>query len=261
MARGGNGKGGGRGGNGQAARGGGPPNGGRQGGGNKHCNICNKNGHNSADCYQNPDRKPNNDNGKCKGNGQQNTTSQGQVQGGKWCSNCNMKNHNTEDCSRGPKSSGQSRPQAQIQNHPQYPNQGYGGQQQPQIPDINGVPIVFNDPCQLCTQHGHIARDCPSRHTYIPPQAGSYFPQTYPPPSNVPIYTPPQQQWQQWQGPEMVGEEVSTHYQQQQQQNGNMQEPIQNGYQGYLGYNCEVAVQREGNRDRDGDFVMEDMWY
>ncbi|KAN0099725.1 hypothetical protein V8E51_013500 [Hyaloscypha variabilis] len=244
MARGGNIKNGGRG-------------GGRQGGNNKHCDICNKNGHNTVECNQNPNNKNKQNNAKEKG---QANNGQGQAQGSKWCSNCNMKNHNTEDCSRGPKTSQSPAQSPPLQTQPQYPNQPQQNQTQPQIPDLNGVPTVFNDPCQLCLQRGHSARDCPSRHSYIPPQSGTYFPQTYPPPKIAPAYTPPQQQWQpsgavqvpqqQWQGLGMVDEEVSTRE----------QAPL-SGYQAYQSYVPEVAVPRERNQDRDGDFVMEDAWY
>jgi hypothetical protein len=55
---------------------------------------------------------------------------------------------------------------------------------------------------------------------------------------------------QQWQGLEMVDEEVSTRE----------QVPL-SGHKAYQSYVPEFAVPKERNQDLDGDFVTEDAWY
>jgi hypothetical protein len=241
--------------------------GGRGGGGQqKYCKNCQKNGHTTQECYNNKNKNNSNNNSN-GGNGKGNKNGQQNNGGGKYCSNCDMRNHNTEDCSKKGNNSNNNN-SAQIQNQGQI--QAYGAYQAPQVPDFNGQPIVFNDPCQICSQRGHIARDCPNHASFIPPQAGAYFPQTYREPSAIPApYQPPQQQWQQpiqnqsnRSNPsgamELIGEEVS--------KRPILLPPVQfvqdsarRVWQfGYIP--PEIACERPRMQDKDGDFMMADSW-
>jgi Zinc knuckle len=237
--------------------------GGRGGGQQKYCKNCQKNGHTTQECYNNKNKNNSNNNSN-GGNGKGNKNGQQNNGGGKYCSNCDMRNHNTEDCSK--KGNNNNSAQNQNQGH----IQAYGAYQTPQVPDFNGQPIVFNDPCQICSQRGHIARDCPNHASFIPPQAGAYFPQTYREPSAIPApYQPPQQQWQQpiqnqsyRSNPsvamELIGEEVS--------KRPILLPPVQfvqdsarHVWQfGYIP--PEIACERPRIQDKDGDFMMADSW-
>ncbi|KAH8773167.1 hypothetical protein F5882DRAFT_464963 [Hyaloscypha sp. PMI_1271] len=256
----------------QNGRGGGgeQQNGRNNGGQQKYCKICQRNGHTTQECYSNKNNNNSNKNSN-GGNGQGNTNGQQNNRGGKYCSNCDMRNHNTEDCSKKGNNNNNNN-DAQNQNQGQI--QTYGAYQTPQVPDFNGQPIVFNDPCQICSQRGHIARECPNHASFIPPHAGTYFPQIYREPPAIPApYQPPQQQWQQqWQQPtqnqsyqsnpssamEQIAEEVAR---------GPLhppyvrfvQEPARQGWQfGYIP--PELACERPRMQDKDGDLIMADSW-
>jgi hypothetical protein len=179
-----------------------------------------------------------------------------------------MKGHNTEDCRK------KNGAQSQALTQPQSPNQiqAYGTTcQTSQVPEYNGVPIQFNEPCQLCGLTGHSARECSTCNGFVAPQAGKYFPQTYPAPGAIQaLYQSPQAQWQQQQQQlcqgypssscELIGEEISMRplYPPSVQY---VPEPNRGGYHQYFEYSRpEIACERLKMRDSDGDFIMGNSW-